>query len=213
MVLDQGGEFDGVFVGWLQAHGIHSKLTGARSGWQHGFAERHGAILGSACTSLIWQYKAKGRSQVKDCLAAAIQAKNMTITRKGYSPYQMVFGRQPMFPDLLDEDTTANMALRDSLGTDGEVHRAAEMRAAAKAVFLRQDVRDKLRRALRRWPRGEERTFQPGEMVYFYSPTPKTARFRKDGRIVEGTSGGTDARICTKVLFELEREVPSGLST
>ena len=181
MVIDQGGEFDGAFIGWMETHGIHSKVSGARSAWQHGFAERHGALLGSACTSLIWQYKAKGRTEVKDCLAAAIQAKNMTISRKGYTPYQLAFGRQPMFPDLLDESITANMSLRDALGVEGEVRRAAEMRTMARAVFLRQDVQEKLRRALKRWPRGEERAFNPGEMIYFYSPQPKTARFRKDG--------------------------------
>eukprot|EP00435_Cladocopium_sp_Y103_P070035 s255_g34.t1 len=181
LILDQGGEFDGEFIGWMESHGIHSKVSGARSAWQHGFAERHGALLGSACVSLIWQYKAKGRAEVKDCLAAAIQAKNMTMTRKGYTPYQLAFGRQPLFPDLLDEDITSNMSLRDALGVEGEVKKAAEMRTAARAVFLRQDVQDKIRRALKRWPRGEERAFNPGEMVYFYSPQPKTTRFRKDG--------------------------------
>ena len=73
LVIDQGGEFDGEFVGWLEAHGIHSKTTGFF--WQHGFAERHGALLGTMCSSLIWQYQARGACQVKDCLAAAIQAK------------------------------------------------------------------------------------------------------------------------------------------
>ena len=181
MVLDQGGEFDGMFVGWMESHGIHSKVSGARSAWQHGFAERHGAVMGSACTALIWQYKAKGRQEVKDCLAAAIQAKNMTMTRKGYTPYQLAFGRHPMFPDLLDDEVANNLPLRDSMGIDGEVRRAAEMRAAARAVFMRQDVQDKLRRALKRWPRGEERSFEAGEMVYFYSPAPKATRFKKDG--------------------------------
>ena len=181
VVIDQGGEFDGLFIAWLETHGIHSKITGARSGWQHGFAERHGALLGASCSSLMWQFKAKGRAEAKDCLAASVQAKNMTLSRKGYTPFQLVFGRQPMFPDLLEESMTGNLSLRDALGTEGEVQRAAEMRTAARAVLLRQDVQDKIRRSLKRWPRGEERSFQPGEMIYFYSPTPKTARFRKDG--------------------------------
>jgi len=107
-VVDQGGEFDGEFVGWLETHGI-SKCTGAKSAWQHGFAERHGALLGTACSSLIWQYQATRLSEVKDCLAAAVQAKNMTITTKGYSPYQLAFGRAPFFPDLLDGDVEGNL--------------------------------------------------------------------------------------------------------
>ena len=181
IVLDQGGEFDGEFVGWLETHGIHSKTTGAKSPWQHGFAERHGALIGTMCSSLIWQYKARGPSEVKDCLASAVYAKNSTITKKGYTPFQLAFGRSPMFPDLLEEDSHGNLALRQALGTEGEVARTAEMRAAAKAVLLRQDTQEKIKRALRRWPRGEQREFEPGEMVYFYSPKPQASRFKKDG--------------------------------
>ena len=181
IVLDQGGEFDGEFVGWLETHGIHSKSTGAKSPWQHGFAERHGALLGTMCSSLIWQYQAQGASQVKDCLASAVYAKNATITKRGYTPFQLAFGRSPMFPDLLEEDAFGNLSLRHQLGTEGEVARMAEMRAAARAVLLRQDTQEKIKRALKRWPRGEQKEFEVGEMVFFYSPKPQSARFRKDG--------------------------------
>ena len=108
-----------------------------------------------AFTSLAWQYKVEGRSQVKGALCAAIQAKNSTITKGGYTPFQLAFGRQPMFPDLLEENVEGNMSLRESLSLEGEVQRAAEMRAAARATLLRHDVQAKLRKALRRWPKGE----------------------------------------------------------
>ena len=179
-VLDQGGEFDGHFVSFLEQHGIHSKTTGAKSAWQHGFAERHGALLGTMFTSLVWQFKIEGKSQVKDALCAAIQAKNSTITKGGYTPYQLAFGRHPLFPDLLDEDVEGNMSLREALTLEGEFQRAAQMRAAARATLLRHDVQAKLRKALRRWPKGEERDFEPGELVYFYAPKPLSTRFKKE---------------------------------
>ena len=118
---------------------------------------------------------------MKESLAAAVQAKNQTITRCGFTPYQAVFGRTPLFPDILDDETTGNLALRESLTMEGEVQRGAEMRAAARIALLRQDCQDKLKRALRRWPRQEEKIFSPGEMVYFYSPQPKASRFKRDG--------------------------------
>lgn len=34
---------------------------------------------------------------------AAIEEQNQTITRGGFIPYQMVFGRTPLFPDLFEE--------------------------------------------------------------------------------------------------------------
>lgn len=179
--IDQGGEFDGEFVGWLESHGVRSRCTGARAGWQHGFAERHGGLLGQAWHSVIWQYQVKGKQDMKGALAAAVQAKNQTVTRGGYTPYQMVIGRTPMFPDLLEEDATGNLALRESLAQEGEVQRNAELRAAAKIALLRQDCQDKLKRALRRWPRGEVKEFTPGEMVFFYAPKPNAPRFKKEG--------------------------------
>ena len=179
--MDQGGEFDGEFVGWLEAHGIHSRCTGARAGWQHGFAERHGGLLGHAWHALVWQYQAKGRAEMKDTMVAAVQGKNQTITRGGFTPYQMVYGRAPLFPDLLEEDGTGNLALRESLTQEGEVQRCAEMRAAARVALLRQDCQDKLKRALRRWPRGQVKEFTPGEMVFFYAPKPTASRFKRDG--------------------------------
>ena len=45
-----------------------------------------------------------------------------------------------------------DLAVQQALGTEGEVARTAEMRAAAKAVLLRQDSQEKIKRALRRWP-------------------------------------------------------------
>ena len=100
-----------------------------------------------------------------------------SITKGGYTPFQLAFGRQPMFPDLLEEDVEGNMSLRESLSLEGEIQRAAEMRAAARATLLRHDVQAKLRKALRRWPKGEEREFEPGEFVYFYAPKPLSTRF------------------------------------
>ena len=113
VILDQGGEFDGAFVGWLEAHGIFSKYTGARAGWQHGFCERHGGLLGHAWHALVWQYQVKGKSEMKESLSAATQAKNQTVTRSGFTPYQAVFGRAPFFPDILDDEATGNLALRE----------------------------------------------------------------------------------------------------
>ena len=110
-------------------------MSGSKSAWQHGFAERHGALLGTMFTSLAWQYKVEGRSQVKDALCAAVQAKNSTLTKGGYTPFQLAFGRRPMFPDLLEEDVEGNMSLREALSLEGEVQRASEMRAPPVPLF------------------------------------------------------------------------------
>lgn len=83
--------------------------------------------------------KAKGTAEMKKALAAAIQAKNQTVTKGGHTPYQKVFGRAPPSPDLLDDDVTSNLALRESSSTEGELMRSLEMRAAANVSLMRKD--------------------------------------------------------------------------
>ena len=63
IVLDQGGEFDGYFTGFLEQHGIFSKVSGSKSAWQHGFAERHGALLGIYFPGMAVQSRRQKSSQ------------------------------------------------------------------------------------------------------------------------------------------------------
>ena len=117
-----------------------------------------------------------------------------------------------LFPDLLEEDMHGNLALRESLSTEGEVLRTAEMRAAARAALLRQDTLDKLKRALKSWPRGEQKEYSPGETVYFYSPKPKTARFRRDAGL-GGSGSNFDEGIASAILFVMAWQVSLGFCT
>lgn len=58
---------------------------------------------------------------MKHCLCAAVQAKNRTLTGKGYTPYRLVYGRHPTLPGLLDEEVDGNLSLRQSLTLDAGV--------------------------------------------------------------------------------------------
>ena len=182
IVLDQGGEFESEFIALLESHGIASKVTGSYAPWQHGFCERQGALLGVAWSAAIEAEKAEGRKAIKLALACALQAKNATISRRGHSSHQLVFGRQAYLPELLDEEVWAAAGLGQALSLEGEVARMAEMRAAAKVALLHGDIHEKLKSALRRAPGGQSRDFAPGEMVFFWSPTSdfKRRRYRKD---------------------------------
>ena len=187
IVLDQGGEFESDFVATLEQHAIHSKITGSHSPWQHGYAERHGALLGTAWEAIIAEQQCVGRAQMKASLACALQAKNAVVSRAGHSAHYLVYGRQALFPDLLDDDVFSAASLGHALSIDTEVARLAEMRAAAKVALLRGDIREKIKRALRRAPAGERRAFVPGELVYFWSPhDTKKARYKKDTGVWRG---------------------------
>ncbi|CAE7449079.1 TY1B-PR1 [Symbiodinium sp. CCMP2592] len=182
IVLDQGGEFETEFIALLESHSIASKVTGSYAPWQNGFCERQGALLGVACAAAVEADKAEGRAAMKAALACALQAKNSTVSRRGHSAHQLVFGRQAYLPELLDEEVWSAAGLGQALSVEGEVARMAEMRAAARVALLHGDVHEKLKAALRRAPGGQSREFAPGEMVFFWSPAAdfKRRRYRKD---------------------------------
>ena len=179
--LDQGGEWETDFIQLLEAHAIHSEFVGSHSPWSNGYAERHGALLGVAVQANVDEKQLTGRAQMKLGLSCACQAKNGIISRGGHSAHYLVFGRQAAYPELLDDEVWSRKSLGFALSIEGEVSRAAELRAAAKVALLRGDVLEKIRRALRRAPAGERRQYAPGELIYFWSPAkPKDRRYRRD---------------------------------
>ena len=195
IVLDQGGEFETEFIALLESHSIASKVSGSYAPWQHGFCERQGALLGVAWTAAVEAEKAEGRRSMKAALACALQAKNSTVSRRGHSAHQLVFGRQAYLPELLDEEIWAAAGMGQALSVEGEVARMAEMRAAAKVALLHGDIHEKLKTALRRAPGGQTREFAPGEMVFFWSPTSdfKASSVSKGCRCLAWPRGDLDA--------------------
>ncbi|CAL1135188.1 unnamed protein product [Cladocopium goreaui] len=161
-------------------------VSGAYAPWQNSFAERHGAILGVAWNALVVEHQVTDRKGMKTTLLCAIQAKNQTVTRRGYSAETLVYGRNSNFPDLLDDDAIDNTTLGQALSLDTQVAKQAEMRAAAKRALLHQDAQQKLKQAIQRKPGNQVREYLPGEKVYFWVPGAKRVRYRKDAGVWRG---------------------------
>ena len=187
ITLDQGGEWEAEFLMLLEQHSVATRFTGSHAAWQLGHAERHGALIGVAWSSIIHEKKIEGREGMKMALLCAQQAKNAVVTRRGYSANALVFGRQCNFPDLLDDESSTMTTMGQALSQDTEVARQAEMRAAGKRALLHQDAQEKLKRALTLRPKGRIREFLPGEKVFFWVPNPaKKTRYRGDPGLWRG---------------------------
>ena len=85
------------------------------------------------------------------------------------------------WPSLSDEEVKLSFA--QGLSTDTEVARAHRMRTVARIALLRQDVREKIRRAvLRKRLVSESGPFVPGAQVYYWVPSnQKGVRYRLGG--------------------------------
>ena len=78
-------------------------------------------------------------------LAWAVHAKNNLQMVEGYSPYQLVFGRNPQLPSICTDDPPALE------GTTTSKVFAKHLNAlyASRQVFVKAETSEKIRRALR----------------------------------------------------------------
>ena len=181
---DQGGEFEQTFTATLEQFAITSDVAAAHAGWQLAAGERHGTILGAMLQSVVQEHVVEGYRSMKLALAAAVMAKNGTISKDGYTPNQRVFGMECRWPTLVDEDCPPSFA--EAVSSGSEVDRAHQMRVTARVALLRQDVREKMRRAILRKPATAQGPFTPGTQVYFWTPGPRPRYSRTRGSVWRG---------------------------
>jgi len=177
-VVDQGGEFEAAFIEMCEEHGIDTRVIGAHAPWQHGFAERHGGILGEVWTKVVKEFNIVGRDKAKLALAVCVQAKNATLTRHGLTPEQAVFGRSLRWFESENRDD--GDVLLAALGSDGEAWMAAQIRAAARIALISKDASDKVRQAMMRRAPSVVDELVAGTRVYFWNPSPLKGRYRAD---------------------------------
>ena len=176
---DQGGEFELAFVQTLEDLSVQSNVTAAHAGWQLAAGERHGGILGTLVHAIVSEHGTEGYKNMQAALASATAAKNATLTKDGYSPNQKVYGVELKWPSLTDEEVGLSFA--EGLSIDSEVSRAHKMRITARVALLREDVRDKVRRAILRKPAVSEGPFVPGCRIYFWVPSSQKGRYKPGG--------------------------------
>ncbi|XP_066911985.1 uncharacterized protein [Clytia hemisphaerica] len=115
--------------------------TAAESPWSNGLVERHNGIIGENVTKIVRDVDC----ELRIALSWAVSAKNALHNIHGFSPNQLVFGRNPNFPSVLTdklpalEGKTTSEVVRDNLNA---------MHSARKA-FVASEASEKIRRALR----------------------------------------------------------------
>ena len=98
LVCDHGREFvSHEFEAFLAGLGVYAHFTGIGSPWQNGIAERSGGSLKAILGAIIAQHSVTGLAELRDALGMATMAYNMDIGDSGFSPLQVITGRQPRF--------------------------------------------------------------------------------------------------------------------
>ena len=182
LVADQGREFiSNEFEQWCASQTIHLYHIGVQCPWQNGFAERSGGTLKAITGAIVRAQSVAGFQELSMALGEATAAYNSDINEEGFSPLQVVTGRQS--PPVGDVLAGVQQRLPEHHLVEEEPLLAKQL--AAREVARVAMVRLHFSRGLRRAELARSRTStirdapQPGDLCYFWRETkynPKRQR-------------------------------------
>ena len=194
LLTDNGGEFANAEVlEFCEQLNITVKTTAAESAWSNGLVERHNRIMGEMIRKTVADSGCSLEFAVMWCLCA----KNSLINVHGFSPFQLVFSRNPTLPSLL---TNKPPALNPEVSSDLIRENLHALHSARKA-FIAAENSEKLKRALSHNVRtsGDIKYFT-GDIVYYKRLDRKKWRgpatvLGQDGQQILVKHGSTYVRV------------------
>ena len=134
---DNGGEFiSDEFVDMCEAFGMKISTTPSYSPWSNGLCERHNQTL----TNILLKIKEDVKCDWDTALAWAVRAKNSSVNHNGYSPMQLVFGRNPNLPTTL----TAELPALEPRPASLIVGKHIDANISARQAFIQAESSEKL---------------------------------------------------------------------
>ena len=195
ILSDNGGEFSNDdFREMGEKLNTRITTTAAESPWSNGINERHNGLLGE----MILKTMEDTDCALDVAVSWSICAKNSLANVNGYSPHQLVFGKNPILPSILHDKLPAlenqchSEIMRENLNA----------MYSAKKNFVCLESSERLRRALRSKTRTHTgKIFQVGQSVYY--KRPKCGNVWKgpgkvigvDGEVVMIRHGGQGVRV------------------
>ena len=203
-LVDNGGEFcNDEFITFCENMNIRICTTAAESPWSNGLVERHNAVLGLTVSKTMEDIKC----DLNLAVAWAISAKNSLKNVHGYSPNQLVFGKNPNYPSVCDnkipalEGKTSSKVVAENLNA---MH-------AARQGFIKSESSDKIRRALKHQTRTHSDVhYSNGDLVYYKRNDCETWKGRgsvigQDGQRILIKHGSSYVRVHSCRLQMVER--------
>lgn len=129
-------------------------------------------------------------------LSWVLMAKNALDNEHGYSPYQLVYGRNPNLPSVL----TDKLPALEGTTMSEIVGKHIEALHSARTAFTRSECSERIRRALRKNTRPSGISYQTGDKVYYKRPDSKEWKclgvvIGQDGAVVFVRHGGMLVRV------------------
>ena len=162
-LYDNGTEFNNMhMIDLCEKYSIPiSSVTAAYAPFSNGSCERNHGI-----TDLMIEKIKEGDPSISDqeALDYSLLAKNIQTTRKGFSPFQIVYGSNPRIPGIAE----SNLSGLSSSFESKDVKKHFERLTLARESFVKADTDDRLKRALKsRIPKNHNHFYYVGDSVFF----------------------------------------------
>ena len=187
ILSDNRGEFNShSWDAFCEAFNVLHKTTAAEAPFSNGICERHNALVGEMTEKIIDDVKCS----IHIALMWAVHAKNSLINIFGFSPYQLVLGRNPNIPG-----NSANKlpALSDQSASQLVADHLNSLRISRQA-YIEAEYSNRVTRALRgKVFTGTHQKFCVGDTVYYKRLDQKS--WHGPGKVI--TQDGTQVLIKT----------------
>ena len=161
IITDQGTEFTGaVIMEAMSKLDIKIHTTAAYSPWSNGLCERNHALVDNILSRVLTDFP---DMDLETALAWASAAKNSLTTVYGFSPFQLVYGRVPNIPNIIDEPPNVTEIKSQSKALEDQLQAMHECRTA----FIKSQNCEKLKQALRTKMRTAQHVYNHGDYVYY----------------------------------------------
>ena len=176
-LTDNGGEYvNSSFMDLCEKLDVHVATTGAEAPWSNGLVERHHALLSSSVEKII---EDTGCS-IETALAWAVHAKNSLSNINGFSPYQLLLGKNPVTVSL-DDPYISPLTVEDESPSEKVAEHIKSIYAARHAQ-MQSEAQEKIRRAIRNQTReAYSENIDQGDLVYYKRDNSK--RWRGPGTV------------------------------
>ena len=204
-IHDNGGEFvSKSFVEMCDMLGVHDGTTAAHSPWSAGMVEKNHALVDRTLESLMEDFPTYSK---RTLLNWAVAIKNSTVNGTGFSPFQVVFGRNPKLPCILTNDIAA---MREEV-VSNELMVNLNVLDRTRVRFNEAIADNAVKRMLRAKVRKNQTVFQPGDMV-FWRATNDISKWLKgkvltvDGSVMWVRRGSNIRRVSTDMAVKVNEE-------
>ena len=159
---DNGGEFKNPVMKQVASkYGISLRLTAANSPWSNGKNERNHYTCDLITEKLMDE---DATLSLSDAVSHAVNAKNMQINKTGFSPRQLMFGKQSVIPGITD-GTPATM---EPVIESDSFRRELVNRQKSEELYRKIDANERIQKILAQRTYGyTDLKYKEGDLVLF----------------------------------------------